>query len=201
MAVLNNAYGAAREGLGFDAAQLASQVSGASGIRRTSSPVAASVSSYMLPQYAALRQQQAQQQLGLGLENRNFGENQRRYNQQWRLGLTNTQPTSLTNLANYYAGLQFAQPTQRSNATYGSQTHSMSTPSPFQAGMGIGGMLMPMFTGGLGLGMGALSSGMGMAPSGMTGAGLAGANLNAGIQGIPSAMRLLGNPAAYGPGG
>lgn len=155
----------------------------------------------MLPQYAALRSQQAQQQLGLGLENRNFGENQRRYNQQWRLGLTNTQPTALTNLGNYYTALQFAQPTQRVNGTFNNQTTNVSTPSPFQIGMGLGSMMMPLFTGGLGMAGGAASSAMGMAPSGMTGSALAGANLNAGPQAFPSAFRMLSNPAAYGPGG
>ena len=111
------------------------QFAGMTGMRGFASPVATSVSREFAPQFANLLSQKAQQQLGLGVNIRDFNEGTRRYNQGWRLGLTQANPTGLGNLANYHVGLRMAQPTTYTNSTGSGRGQSSYTPSPWQMGM------------------------------------------------------------------
>lgn len=110
-AFLNQSYQGAIDETLRQGEILGSRLSGRSGIRGSSTPTAQAVGREIMPHLAGLQSQRAQQRLNLGLENRNFAENQRRYNQGWLRELTQASPQNYNNLANYYTGIRMAQPT------------------------------------------------------------------------------------------
>jgi hypothetical protein len=122
----------------------------------------------MLPQYAALRQQQAQQQLGLGLNIRDFRENQRLSNIAGGLNFMGTTPSGVAGMLNYHLPQRLAQATTHSYGRGNQNQTTTSNPSLMQQ---IGGWM-----------------GLGAQAGGMIGGGITGYNTG-GLTGMFSGLR------------
>lgn len=135
-ALLDQAFSGAESGLQRQADIMGQNLAGTRGLNMSDTPVSEAVLREMLPQFANLQSQKAQQSLGLGLNLGQLNEGRRQFNIQALLNGSQITPSIFGGLANRFQTERFANARTMSSGT-GTQSYSPGLMDQVQQGFKI----------------------------------------------------------------